>query len=419
MVHEMRCIWREQEKDDIGIDGEIELCRPRDDGEGMYGTGKIIKVQSKSGSSYVVKDTDNSFASPVEEKDLSYWNELNVPAIYIVYHPDDDCLYWKHVQTYITETDDALKPPFRIEFNKQNDKFDEQAYSVLAELCEIAPERVLTDAGETLYSNILPVVSMPEEVFVTVVLPEKRPNFHDRISGGLWIPPYHYAQGIVVTLTDPRDSDSALTEVIDEGSTEAFDLIDWLGQDAENENKLRALLNSTLHRHLRRLGLEFLRTHRRYFFNKGLAEDSPIRKTWTSFRTKRSQPRNVAKYHEYGRNKFYRHLALDARFDRFGENWGIVIEPKVHFSTDGTKRWEGKTARSYAIRARVEEWNNVFLNNVLFWAYQLSAGDDEFDLVVDNLAVCKIAGRPISVSTDFRIEAVTPPDRKPRKGAEK
>jgi Domain of unknown function (DUF4365) len=49
VVHGMRCIWREQEKDDIGIDGEIELCRQRDDGEGMFGTGKIVKVQSKSG----------------------------------------------------------------------------------------------------------------------------------------------------------------------------------------------------------------------------------------------------------------------------------------------------------------------------------------------------------------------------------
>src|SRR5215475_3399730 len=55
VVHGMKCIWREQEKDDIGVDGEIELCRSRDDGEGLVGTGKIVKVQSKSGSSYVIK----------------------------------------------------------------------------------------------------------------------------------------------------------------------------------------------------------------------------------------------------------------------------------------------------------------------------------------------------------------------------
>lgn len=93
MIHEMGCIWREQEKDDIGIDGEIELCRERVDGEGMIGTGKIMKVQSKSGSRYVVRNTETTFASPIEEKDLTYWRDLNVPALYVVYHPDDDCLY--------------------------------------------------------------------------------------------------------------------------------------------------------------------------------------------------------------------------------------------------------------------------------------------------------------------------------------
>ena len=66
-------IWREQGTDDIGLDGEVELCRPRDDGgDGFVGTGKIVKVQSKSGSSYVIRDTDASFASPVAEKDLHY-----------------------------------------------------------------------------------------------------------------------------------------------------------------------------------------------------------------------------------------------------------------------------------------------------------------------------------------------------------
>jgi hypothetical protein len=121
VVHGMRCIWREQEKDDIGIDGEIELCRPRADGEGFIGTGKIVKVQSKSGSKYVVRDKDDSFASPVAEKDLRYWRELNVPVIYVVYHPDDDRLYWKDVKAYLGNNPNALKPPLRVEFDKAAD----------------------------------------------------------------------------------------------------------------------------------------------------------------------------------------------------------------------------------------------------------------------------------------------------------
>jgi hypothetical protein len=94
----------------------------------------------------------------------------------------------------------------------------------------------------------------------------------------------------------------------------------------------------------------------------------------------------------------------------------ILIEPKVHFSVDGTERWEGKTARSYAIKARVEEWNNVFLNNVLFWAHQFSNGEETFGLTVGDDVVCVVSGVPLSAEADFSIEAIAAPDRKVQGG---
>lgn len=413
IVHSMGCIWREQEKDDIGIDGEIELCRPRPDGEdGFIGTGKILKVQSKSGSRYVVKDTSKSFASPVEEKDLYYWRDLNVPALYVVYHPDDDCLYWKYIQAYLDENSNAFAKPHRIEFNKAADRLDENAYSELAELCELAPERVLTDQGETLYTNLLPVLRMPEVIYVAPVLPEKQPNFHDRISGGAWIPPYFYAKGLVFTLSDPSIADTALTDVIDKGGVETFGLDDWLSQNENNVNRLKALLNSTLHRHIRRRGLSYSKDYRRYFYNKGLAEDVPIYRTWKSSRTGRISKRQVAKFYEYGRSRFYRHLAFNSWFENFGGEWAVVIEPRVHFTVDGETRWEGKTATRYAIKARVEEYNNVFLNNVLFWAHQLSNGETAFDLTINDVSICQLSGIPATTETTFRYETAAPPDRK-------
>jgi hypothetical protein len=43
--NKMRSIWREQEKDGVGIDGEIERCRPRAGGDGAEATGRILKIQ--------------------------------------------------------------------------------------------------------------------------------------------------------------------------------------------------------------------------------------------------------------------------------------------------------------------------------------------------------------------------------------
>jgi hypothetical protein len=402
VVHAMRCIWREQEKDDIGIDGEIELCRPRTDGDGLVGTGKIVKVQSKSGSSYVVRDTDDAFASPTTEKDLIYWRDLNVPVVFIVYHPDDDRLYWKDVKAYLKERPDALTPPHRIEFDKSADRFDENAYAALCALCDTAPERVSLEHGEPLYTNLLEVLDLPERIWVTPVLPEKRPRFHDRLAGV--IPPYVFKNGNVITLTDPTASPTALAEVV-ENCPEDYGLDDWLGQDDDAENDLRALLNGLLHRHLRHIGLACTKKPRRYFFAKGLAEDSPISRRWTSSRTRRTQPRTVSKFYEYGKLRFYRHHSLEARFDRMGDTWVVVLDPRLHFTLDGEKPWEGEKAKSFAIRARAEQYNDVYLNNVLFWAHQLSRGDERFWLSSWDEDIVRISGSPITVEAPFSIRS--------------
>jgi hypothetical protein len=191
VIHGMRCIWREQEKDDIGVDGEIELCRPRPDAEGLIGTGKIVKVQSKSGSSYVIKDDDESFASPVAVKDLHYWSQLNVPIIYVVYHPDDDSLYWKDVKAYLADRPGAFTPPHRIEFDKTADRFDESAYPALCALCEQAPERVSTETGEKLYTNLLPVLHLPKRIWVAPVTAGKAATL-PRPPDGRWHHPAIY-----------------------------------------------------------------------------------------------------------------------------------------------------------------------------------------------------------------------------------
>lgn len=264
VVHAMKCIWREQQKDDIGIDGEIELCVPRDDGgDGWIGAGKIVKVQSKSGLSYITHDQTGSFASPVSEKDVLYWRALNVPVIYIVFHPNENKLLWKDIKSYFADDERALEPPLKVTFDKRTDSFDEGALDRLKGICERAPDRVDQSRPETLYSDILEAVVLPEAIYVTPVLPQRRSRFHKRLTGR--IPPYVFKGTTVVTLTDPTQAENALTSVVDEGG-EAFELGEYPRLSPENENDVRALLNSALHRHLRRMGLQYQKSPRRYFF---------------------------------------------------------------------------------------------------------------------------------------------------------
>lgn len=104
-------------------------------------------------------------------------------------------------------------------------------------------------------------------------------------------------------------------------------------------------------------------------------------------------------------SKFYRHSALDAHFERFGDRWAIVLHPRLHFSLDGQNAWEGKVARSYAIRARAREFNAAYLNNVLFWAYELSRGQLSFELQLYGITVARVSGVPLTVEAGFGIRS--------------
>jgi hypothetical protein len=108
IVHRMPSIFREISKDDVGIDGEIEIVVSKANGEGFETTGGIIKVQSKSGASYIKQDSEQFFSTPVERNDLGAWVGANVPVIFIVYHPGDDALYWKDMACQC-ETDEKIR----------------------------------------------------------------------------------------------------------------------------------------------------------------------------------------------------------------------------------------------------------------------------------------------------------------------
>jgi hypothetical protein len=108
-------IFRETSSTDVGIDGQIELVSP--DGEA---TGTLVGVQIKSGDSFV----DNNaqiFSFKASKKHFSYWQNLRMPAIGIVYSPTLKVASWfdltKHAEDILTNN----KPPIiRQKLNQQN-----------------------------------------------------------------------------------------------------------------------------------------------------------------------------------------------------------------------------------------------------------------------------------------------------------
>ena len=183
VVHQMGCIWRGITKDDFGLDGEIEVVTPKPNGTGSETTGGIVKVQAKSGTKYVVQDTDTAFASPVEEKDLTYWHKCTFPVLYIVYHPGDEKLYFKEVKQYIKETLDVFQRPFRIRFDKTKDCFGPTSKDAVCYHASVSPPRISFTEKERLFSNLLLVRQLPERILSSKDSEAKLAGNQGRVRG--------------------------------------------------------------------------------------------------------------------------------------------------------------------------------------------------------------------------------------------
>lgn len=400
--HQMKCIFREINKDDFGIDGEIEIVREKPDGGGYETTGGIIKVQSKSGQKYVIGDSETQFSTPVELKDLHDWHKSNYPVILIVYHPKDDKLYWKEIKSYVKSAPAVWRPPHRVVYDKAADEFNTASYEGLCSIAQVSPPRVSMHEQERLYSNLLRVKKLP--VLLTSAPTDYKD--YDDIRADLegYMPPCCVVDGRLYTLDDLRNHGCQLRPFCDTDNIDDDLAEKWAGDDLRR-NDLVFMLKKMLGSHLGRCGLRYNRDFRRNYFAipEGTAERE-FKRDWRSVRTGRDIPgRTVAKYYEYGLDKFWRHTAADLSFKRIGRSWFLQIIPKYLFTVDGETPSPSGLVGPYTTRQKARERNNHVLNHVLFWSDVLSQGGDSIELQVNYRTVMVIDKEPVKAIANFAI----------------
>jgi hypothetical protein len=130
-------------------------------------TGFIIKVQIKSGASYLRNKTATAFECPVDISDVAYWSKVSFPVILVVYDPDLQAGYWLDVKAYLTQHDSATTSAFRFSLRSNRLLADS-----LLDLSEVAiadeverPEFLVDQIQETLHMNMLPVAGVPPAVY--------------------------------------------------------------------------------------------------------------------------------------------------------------------------------------------------------------------------------------------------------------
>jgi len=401
VVHEMRCLFREITKDDFGIDGEIEIVVPKVDGKGFETIGGIIKVQSKSGATYVKGNTASEFFTPVEESDLKYWYNATFPVIFIVYHPEDDQLYWKDVRTYVRSTPNVWQKPYRITFNKATDVFSAAAYDATAQLAQISPSRVSFQQKERLFSNLLLIKRLPPLITSAQAKIKDYRLIRSQITG--FIPPFCIIEDRLYTLSDLRHTDCTLREFCD--LTNIKDILPerW-AKDELRRRDFVFMLNQLLGIHMRRCGLKYAHDFDRNYFPRYDDDKLVFKRDWYNVRTARSAPpRIVVKYYEYGIDKFWRHLASSLSFRTIGNTWYLQVIPKYFYTHDGHTPYDRDKTGPYTTKLKARERNIHVLNHVLFWSDVFSMGKPAIEMQLDRKSVMVIEKTPVSGTANFAI----------------
>ena len=369
IVLEMKYAWRPTTIFDVGIDGEIEICDPIT-GEA---TNTIVKVQAKATTKPFQAETENSLEYHCSPKDLDYWLQGNVPIILVVCRPDSNEAYWISIRDYFSDL--AAQQTRKVRFDKQRDRFDASCAAALKKLALPKDSGIYfapLQETETLYSNLLQVVSFAPKIYVA--------NTNYRKTGAVWrkLNSMEVRIGSEWLLGDKKIvsfhnlKKSPFDTICDLGTCESFYTREWADSDDEDtKRQFVQLLNKCLEEKTRFLGLRFDKYREYYYFRatKGLHtrgvqyqshQNQVSREVFKQYR-KKADPNQRA---------YCRHSAFEGQFLRLSDGWYLEITPTYHFTTDGNTEDKFRVERLQGIK-RLDR-NPAVLGQLFMWEAYLS-----------------------------------------------
>jgi hypothetical protein len=88
---DLEWIFREQVISDQGIDAHVEKAPAEN------GTGRLLAIQIKSGSSYFREQTDNGWAFRFDTKKAALWLGHALPVLVVLVDVDGGIAYWQRI----------------------------------------------------------------------------------------------------------------------------------------------------------------------------------------------------------------------------------------------------------------------------------------------------------------------------------
>lgn len=372
-VNKMGCTWRPTPNDDYGIDGEIEINK-----EGAP-TGKIIKVQSKYGKSYIKNLTSTKFDFYADYDDLNYWLNCNVPVILIVGDFKQKIFHWIDIQEYAKKHQQIHNPPHKISFNIKYNHFSIKSFFNLCKM--VLNEKEFVEATknkiiEEVISNLLPIISLPEKIYGAPTDFSFK-EIIERLKSES-IPPFNCTENKVWTFSNLFNEENALRKVIDQNKITVIRSQDWLLDDDKRRWYIN-LINRSIRKYCRKLGLKLDPEKEKVYFPP-TQDQKEVTIRFRAF--SRFGTRKVAyPYVKEDRNPFWVHHALNFKIENYGGNWFLRIDPGYVFTKDGINFIASNNIGKLTTRRKANEWNRAVLNHLIFWREILA--DRKPEIIID------------------------------------
>lgn len=322
VVIEMGFVWRPTAQLDTGIDGQIEFRNPSTGDM----TNLIVAVQSKATEGRWNGETDESFTYTVDERDLAYWMQGNLPVVLVVSRPATSEAYWVSVKDWY-----KTRPisDHKIAFNKRHSRLAPESADDLLTLASPSGGVYLgpLPRSELLTPNLLPVafqVSSFYQAQATVANPR---SLYDalEVKTSEWV----LKGGVLYSFHDLKEL--PLSGFVDKGTVERRSLTEWsLSNDPVLRRYCVELMGGTLTTLLQQRGVRYFHDKRLYYF--ALPEGQQQR-TEANEITRRL--RTVVENFRLGETVNYRHYAAKFKFVSYGDQWYLEVTPTYHYTKDG------------------------------------------------------------------------------------
>lgn len=263
--------------------------------------------------------------------------------------------------------------------------------------------------SETLYSNLLPVLEIPQAIYSAPSAYRTRDQVRPLLHG-TYQPPFVLKEKHFWTFSDLTHPDCPLRRVCDVNDISQTSTRSWV-RDDDRRLWLVDLFNQCLRRKCQSLGLLFDWQHNRFYFPPDGGQERSV----DYQAAKRRARRRVAyPYHSL----FWVHHAVRLSFVTLGEQWYLKVEPAYTFTKDGTEFVDSWQVGRLATRRKAREYNLNVFNHLIFWRQYLGAGQDDFVILCGDQRMVTskfyVAGQIKVGISDTRIELLTAGPMEPK-----